>query len=113
MKAFHMPALGGLSRLNVKGRDVLLYTPGQIVPTAHLRLVIGTKKFRCAALVVMLCNTVSRVDRACAADTTQIYTQVSIRQLKQIHRRFIQPTSRSQKLMLLPTMPLRPNCSPL
>ena len=50
MKAFDMPVLCGLSRLNVNGTDASLYTPGQIVPTAHLGPVIGAKKLRCAAL---------------------------------------------------------------
>jgi transposase len=43
MKAFDMPVLCGLSRLNVTGTDASLYTPGQIVPTAHLGAVIGAQ----------------------------------------------------------------------
>ncbi len=46
--------------------------------------------------------------------TTQIYTQVSIRQLKQIHSAtHTRPTSRNRKQSPQPTMPPRPNCSPL
>jgi len=51
MKAFHVAVLGGLSRLDVNGRDASLYTLGQIVPTAHLGPVIGTKKLRRTALI--------------------------------------------------------------
>ena len=46
-------------------------------------------------------------------ETTQIYTQVSIRQLKQIHSASHPAHFPKPKPMLPPTMQPRPNCSPL
>jgi hypothetical protein len=42
-----MPILCGLSRLNMYSPDVPLYTPSEIVPTAHLRPIVGAKKLWC------------------------------------------------------------------
>jgi hypothetical protein len=46
-----VPVLRGLSGLNVNGADTSLHTPGQVLPTAYLRPIVGMEELWCAALV--------------------------------------------------------------